>query len=132
MAGRWQQAVQGVLRSYGSESPKIEEARRLYWERNDPAAAAAAMPKHMHAEHACLEVCSEGTTMCHLTPKYGGCSVSLQLGARAAKLLGLSAEIDCRDGAVVESARVWMFELSLMPLGVLQHLLPFLVKKEML
>ena len=58
MAGRWAQAVKGVLRSHGSESPKIEAARKLYWDTNDPAAAAKAMPQHMHAEHACLEVCS--------------------------------------------------------------------------
>jgi hypothetical protein len=47
--------VKALLRSRGSESPKIDAARKLFWESNDPAAAAKAMPRHMHAEHACLE-----------------------------------------------------------------------------
>lgn len=36
----------------------------------------------------------------------------LQLGARAAKLRGLSAEIEYRDGPVVESARVDVLTLT--------------------
>lgn len=58
MAGRWEGAVKAVLGSHGSQSPAIDAARKLFWETNDAAAAAKAMPRHMHAEVACLQVCT--------------------------------------------------------------------------